>query len=45
MQQPSVLIWNPILQREEEKEEDLDEIKTQLKGIESQLEEMERSIK
>ncbi len=35
----------PILQREEEKEEDLDEIKTQLKGIGSQLGEMERSIK
>jgi len=33
----------PILQREEEK--DLDEIKVQLKGIGSQLGEMERSIK
>jgi ferredoxin len=33
----------PILQREEE--EDLDEIKTQLKGIGAQLGEMERSIK
>ena len=33
----------PILQREEEK--DLDEIKVQLKGIGTQLEEMERSIK
>ena len=33
----------PILQREEE--EDLDEIKVQLKGIGTQLEEMERSIK
>ena len=32
----------PILQREEE--EDLDEIKTQLKGIGAQLGEMERSI-
>ena len=32
----------PILQREEE--EDLDEIKVQLKGIGSQLGEMERSI-
>ena len=35
----------PILQREEERGEDLDEIKAQLKGIETQLEEMERSIK
>ena len=33
----------PILQREEE--EDLDEIKAQLKGIGAQLGEMERSIK
>ena len=35
----------PILQREVERGEDLDEIKVQLKGIGTQLEEMERSIK
>jgi len=34
----------PILQREVERGEDLDEIKAQLKGIEAQLGEMERSI-
>ncbi len=34
----------PILQREVERGEDLDEIKAQLKGIGAQLEGMERSI-